>query len=272
MMNMKLIHQGRESCRECHGDILEIHEKDIHFAVQCEDCHGPANLHMKYHRQEDKAIPQNLARMPREYTLEGCLFCHRKLSARPSTFAQIDPDEHYLFLHVTDKRTRCIECHSPHEPLFLLEQVSNARIHPIIYECIDCHTSIPEKDYKDVKDHPVVFVCQDCHPSVVRDFMEHEHSFMRCTACHLFHRENEISGRIFKNGNRRFCMLCHEAKPFKDKELLPQIVYEEHINEMSKVMRRDPEELIQDPSACLTCHFDFIHDLKLIRTIQEQER
>jgi len=272
IIQLEQIHQGRESCRECHQDIIQVHEKDIHFAVQCEDCHGPGNLHVKYHRGENKAISQQLAAMPKEYTLEGCLFCHRKLSARPRTFAQIDPIEHYAFLKVTDRNIKCIECHSPHEPLFLLGKVKDARIHPMIYECVDCHDTEPEKDLSQVEDHPVVFVCRDCHPAIVKDFLQHEHSFLRCTACHLFHRENETSGRIFKNGNRRFCLLCHEAKPFKDKSKLPQIVYSDHIAEMSEVMRRTPEELAENPTACLTCHFDFIHDSKLIRELQEQRR
>ena len=47
---------------------------------------------------------------------------------------------------MTDPETTCIECHSPHEPLFLLESVKQARIHPVIYECTDCHAEPPEDD------------------------------------------------------------------------------------------------------------------------------
>ncbi len=272
IMSLAAVHQGRASCAECHTEISKVHQKDIHWGVECEDCHGPGAAHVKHHRDADPAVSEAEARMPTEYTLEGCLFCHRKLAARPRTFAQIDPVEHYEFLRVTDPETRCIECHSPHEPLFLLEEVSEARVHPVIFECDDCHREVPEGGHKEVPNHPVIFVCRDCHPSVVRDFAKHEHSFLRCTACHLFHGENATSGRIFRNGSRRFCLLCHERKPFKDPDRLPQIVVAEHIQEMAPVMRRLPGPLLDDPTACLQCHFDYIHDGRLIRRLQEQER
>ena len=123
-----------------------------------------------------------------------------------------------------------------------------------------------------MEDHPTIFVCQDCHPSVVRDFQKHEHSFLRCTTCHLFSRENEISGRVFQNGNRQFCLLCHERKPFKDAEQVPQIDFVAHIEKQAPVMRRPAGPLLEDQAACLQCHFDYIHDPKLIRRLQEQER
>ncbi|UCD75476.1 MAG: hypothetical protein JSV91_00880 [Phycisphaerales bacterium] len=272
IMDLEPVHQGRAACAECHPEINRIHQKDIHWGVQCEDCHGPGRAHVRYYRDGDGGITQDQATMPAEYTLEGCLFCHRKLAARPSTFAQIDVAEHYEFLHVTDPTTPCIECHSPHEPLFLLESVSEARVHPVIFECDDCHAQPVEGDYKEVPHHPTIFVCGDCHPSVTRDFAKHEHSFLRCTACHLYHPENETSGRVFQNSNREFCMLCHEKKPFKDPVGVPQIMLRPHIEQMAPVMRRDAGPLLEDPTACLQCHFDYIHDSRLIRRLQEQER
>ncbi|MHC5115213.1 MAG: hypothetical protein ACYTGP_12385 [Planctomycetota bacterium] len=266
------VHLGRDACVACHAPIHDVHQKDVHRDVQCEVCHGPGNLHAAHHRAGGEEDVPAEARMPTEYTLEGCLFCHRKLSARPTTFGQIDPREHYAFLHVTDPATRCVECHSPHEPLFLLEQVSDARVHPVIFECGDCHDTPPETSHKDVPDHPVIFVCADCHPSVVRDFETHEHAFLRCTACHLFRRESDIAGRVFQNGNRRFCLLCHERKPFKDADRVPQIVFAEHVAEMAPIVRRAPGPLLENPAACLQCHFDYIHDPALIRRLQEQER
>lgn len=272
IMEREPIHQGRAACAICHAAIYGVHQKDVHRGVQCEDCHGPGDAHVRHYRDSDTRVTRAEATMPKEYTLEGCLFCHRELAARPARFAQIDPREHYEFLHVTDPETRCIECHDPHEPLFLLEPVSEARVHPVIFECDDCHDSPPETGHEDVAEHPVIFVCGDCHPSVVRDFSKHEHSFMRCTACHLFHDESPISSRVFRTGDRRFCLLCHEQKPFKDPALVPQILFEEHVEAMAPIMRLQPEPLLEDPAACLQCHFDYIHDTGLIRRLQEQER
>jgi hypothetical protein len=266
------IHQGRDVCASCHLEIHRVHQKDVHWSVQCEDCHGPGHRHVAYLRDGHSAITAEQARMPKEYTLEGCLFCHRKLAARPSDFAQIDPGEHYEFLHVTEPATPCIACHNPHEPLFLLEPVSEARVHPIIFECDDCHAEPPAASHKEVPDHPTIFVCADCHPSVARDFEKRQHAFLRCTGCHLFHPENAVAGRVYQNGNRKFCLLCHERKPFKDPDRVAQIDPTAHVEEMAPVMRLSAASLLEDPTSCLQCHFDYIHDPDLIRRLQEQER
>ena len=258
------VHQGADVCAECHDDVVSLHDKDIHVHVQCEVCHTSGLRHVRHYLDGDETVTEEQAAMPKEYTLEGCLFCHRKLVARPSTFPQVDPEEHYRFLKVVEPQTPCIECHSPHEPLYLLTQVSEARIHPIIHECGDCHDPEPETGFREVDSHPTIFVCEDCHPAVAQDFSERQHSFLRCTACHLFHRENESAGRIFKNGNRRFCLLCHESEPFKDAAALPQVDSDVHLSEMAEFLDRRPEDLRDDPRACLACHYDYIHDPDLM--------
>ena len=256
-------HQGMAVCNGCHDDIVALHDKDVHFGVACEDCHGPAQLHVQFFSGEGgDAITEASATLPREYTLEGCLFCHRKLAARPRNFPQVDPAEHFAFLHVKDATTRCIECHSPHEPLFLLTKVTDARIHPVIFECESCHNTKPAGDYHAVATHPVIFECRDCHPKIVADFATHEHAFMRCTACHLFYQENENAGRIFKNGNQRFCLLCHEQKPFKQSgEGWPQIVPSDHPAgvELDK----------SDTEVCLGCHLENIHGGEALRQLRQ---
>jgi hypothetical protein len=99
---------------------------------------------------------------------------------------------------------------------------------------------------------------------VTRDFSAREHASLRCTACHLFHRENESSGRIFKNGNRRFCLLCHEALPFRDGDALPLVVSREHLPEMAEAFGKNAGDLESDPRACLSCHYEYLHDRDLI--------
>jgi hypothetical protein len=258
------IHEGEATCGTCHEEILATHAKDIHVHVECEVCHGSGDRHVRHWLEEESSIGQREATMPKEYTLEGCLFCHRKLEARPRTFPQVDPSEHYRFLHVNELKTKCIECHSPHEPLFLLTHVDQARKHPMIYECGDCHDEDPKRDHVEVEDHPTIFVCRDCHPEVTEDFEQRQHSFLGCTSCHLFHEESESAGRIFNNGNRRFCLLCHERKKFKDEEKLPQIVSAEHLGDMADQLNEAPGALAEDPRACLYCHYENVHDRELI--------
>ena len=294
ILNLKQVYQSKDACAQCHEENYNIHEKDVHYDTQCENCHGPGNIHIaqiemflkqnnlkptesgKYPKEALKVIPKRLAQMPKEYTLEGCLYCHRKLESRPHDFAQIDPKEHYRSLHVTVDSIRCVECHNPHEPLFLLDPVSKARIHPTIFECDQCHKKRPEKNHKDVENHPVIFECEDCHTAIVQDFKKREHASMRCTECHLYHRENETSGRIYKNGNKQFCLLCHEKKPFKDQRKgpqgLPQIEVSKHLEKMPGIMRKDAQSIINSKTACLECHYNFIHDSSLIQTLREQKQ
>ncbi len=289
ILKLKQVYQGREACAPCHHN-YDIFEKDVHYDTQCENCHGPGNVHIaqiatfldqnnlkptesgKYPEEALKAVPEEMVQMPKEYTLEGCLYCHRKLESRPHDFAQIDLEEHYQSLHVTDDSIACVECHDPHEPLFLLDPVSEARIHPTIYECSYCHKETPEESHKDVENHPVIFECRDCHEEIVEDFNKREHASMRCTACHLYHRENDVSGRIYKNGNRQFCLLCHEKKPFKDQDNLPQIVESEHLQDMPEAMRKDAKAIMNSKTACLECHYNFIHNPDLIRIFREQKQ
>jgi hypothetical protein len=252
--------QARSACADCHDEIVATHAKDIHVHVECEVCHGPGDRHVRYHLGEGSEGDDSAAFLPKEYTREGCLYCHRELAARPADFPQVDAAAHYEFLSVLDPATPCVECHSPHEPLFLLTRVSEARIHPLIRECRDCHDGTPAGDHREAKNHPTIFLCRDCHEEVTADFASREHSFLRCTACHLFHRDSESAGRIFKNGNRRFCLLCHEAKPFKDPQRQPQIVWEEHVAEMAEAFEKDGEALARDSRACLSCHYEMIHD------------
>jgi hypothetical protein len=175
--SLKTINQSVKVCQECHNDLYLIHEKDAHYNVPCVDCHGPANKHVSYYRSDEnsKSITKDEATLKKEYNLEGCLYCHRKLKARPSDFPQIDKIEHYKFLNVIDNTTKCTECHSPHEPIFLLTEVDQSRLHPIINRCRDCHTEPVGNDYSKVKGHPKIFECKDCHAEIVSDFSSKPH-------------------------------------------------------------------------------------------------
>jgi len=253
-----VLNQNSHTCAECHNDIYQLHEKDAHYNVPCVDCHGAGNVHVAYYKGDSlKGITKEQAFLEKEYKLEGCLYCHRKLKARPSDFPQINQEEHYKFLRVTDSKTKCIECHSPHEPVFLLTDVKKSRIHPVVYRCTECHDKKPEKGPKEVENHPTIFECKDCHSKVVEDFNSKPHSkYMDCRTCHLYHKENETTGRIYKNGNAKFCLLCHEKKSFKDEKYPPKIEWPSHIGN-SKIIAKSDEKI------CLNCHMDKVHQMDL---------
>jgi hypothetical protein len=260
LQNQKIINQDIITCSECHKEIYQLHEKDAHYNVPCVDCHGPGDLHTQYHQGGEGSgnISKEQAAMQKEYKFEGCLYCHRKLKAKPFDFPQVDKNEHYKFLNVTNPETKCIECHSPHEPVFLLTDARQARLHPVVYKCTDCHEQKPEKSHRDVPGHPSIFECRDCHSQVVKDFNDRSHhNYVDCRTCHLYHRENETTGRIYKNGNAKFCLLCHEKKPFKDEKYPPKIEWSTHIGNPDIVSKGDAK-------ICLNCHVDKIHKMDLL--------
>jgi predicted CXXCH cytochrome family protein len=256
---LEVINQNSTTCKECHEDIYKLHEKDAHYSVPCVDCHGAGNVHVAFHKSGDStdAAAKLKAVMPREYKLEGCLYCHRKLKARPTDFPQVNQAEHFKFLHVTDPNTKCIDCHNPHEPIYLLTDLRQSRIHPVVYKCTECHNKTPEKSFKEVADHPAIFECKDCHKEIVKDFSEKPHSkYIDCRTCHLYHKENETTGRIYKNGNAKFCLICHEKKSFKDEKYPPKIEWPAHIGNKNIIAKSDEK-------ICLNCHTDKIHIMNL---------
>lgn len=92
---------GKEYCKDCHPEKLEMIEKTFHAAIQCENCHGPAIEH-----------PSNPPKLAIDKSREQCLRCHFPLpypTSGRSNIRGVDPGEHH-----PDKA--CIECHNPHKP------------------------------------------------------------------------------------------------------------------------------------------------------------
>ncbi len=89
---------GKESCRNCHEEALQLVSQFEHKTLSCETCHGPAMSHVI-----DPETP--LVKIE-----DGsCLRCHRSDPSRPSWLAQISLDDHY-------ESDSCTDCHTPHQP------------------------------------------------------------------------------------------------------------------------------------------------------------
>ncbi len=244
------VNQGKFVCQECHAEIFQTHEKDVHVSVQCENCHGPGKKHVDFHKKIGGDLTKEQAKMNILKDNQTCLYCHRQLKARPKFFPQIDPGVHFEFLKVKDKNTTCFSCHSPHEPLFLVKKISEARVHPTIHECKSCHESNVSEPRP--ANHPMIFECKYCHKELVEDYQNKKHKFLACTSCHNVYRTSESSGYIFKNGNPKFCLMCHEDKNVVDSTKVPAIKQKEHY----EMMGATPEQ------RCFDCHgTDKIHDI-----------
>ncbi len=235
-------HVGAAACADCHDVVAALRAKDAHASVQCETCHGPGAAHVE--AGGDAPIRRPDGR-------EACLVCHRLLLARPGDFAQVVPAAHYEFVGVADPETPCTACHDPHEPLYMDRDLRTARLHPLIHRCRDCHPGRPDETLPRPPDHPAIFRCDYCHGAIAADFADRPHRRMRCTACHVFIREGESAGRIVRDADPRFCLLCHRAAPFRGATAAPSIEWPAHLDDVADPGRRDLR--------CIDCHQDRIH-------------
>jgi len=91
----------KESCYDCHDDIREILEDDMHADLSCLACHGPGLVHV------DNPEADNIIK---ESGREFCGRCHKFNAARPMDVVfQVDIKDHH------PEKENCIECHNPHE-------------------------------------------------------------------------------------------------------------------------------------------------------------
>jgi hypothetical protein len=88
---------GKESCNECHSDVLQKQAKGPHKTLSCETCHGVSR---------DHAANPDIT--PVKLTGSHCIRCHEENPSRPAWLKQIVLKGHYS--------GKCSECHVPHQP------------------------------------------------------------------------------------------------------------------------------------------------------------
>jgi hypothetical protein len=104
---LEMVYAGQESCIECHEDMSELKEFDLHSDLACESCHGPGLFHIINPDSVDFVMPGNR---------EDCGLCHQYNASRnKDAIIQINLNEHN-----PDKN--CTFCHNPHAPWELRNQ------------------------------------------------------------------------------------------------------------------------------------------------------
>ena len=94
-------YSGQQACFDCHQEIEDQKQTDVHKDIHCETCHGPGQKHVESADAADIVKPSS-----REF----CGVCHDKNAARRlDAVNQINLNEH-------NTGKECIECHNPHEP------------------------------------------------------------------------------------------------------------------------------------------------------------
>jgi hypothetical protein len=114
-------HLGSAACAECHPNIFEPWSKGKHHIPQCENCHGPAMLHVKVVSEDSVAkYPDKIKKYKNALRpttgIRECEWCHLKTFERPSTLKFITSvGEHITTMGGTfTPSSKCIDCHNPH--------------------------------------------------------------------------------------------------------------------------------------------------------------
>lgn len=96
----EIVYATDESCVDCHSDIAEMLEMDLHSELSCMGCHGPGLKH--------SLDPEN-EKVEKHTDRKFCGSCHMEDPARPTNMVfQVNIHEHHM------ERTLCIDCHNPH--------------------------------------------------------------------------------------------------------------------------------------------------------------
>ncbi len=239
-------HKGDKGCKGCHPGRYSVHAKGMHRRVECEVCHGPGDRHAI---NGDKGLIQK--------NRLSCLVCHRRLVSRPENFPQIDLPAHLRSKGFDPKvGANCGVCHDPHQPLFVDQAASTARVHhPVSHQCRDCHAHMPSNTPKP-QSHPMVFDCDYCHADKAKAVAERPHRHLRCRSCHKLSRAERYFGYIIrslvKNRDRRFCLLCHAKRKGHVGSKPPVIEWKKHLQQMAGDLK----------SSCVDCHQDKIHPVR----------
>ena len=95
-----LVHASKEDCIECHSDIGEQLENEMHAGLSCIICHGPGLEHV------DNPEADNIHKASGR---EFCGKCHHINAAKSTDIIfQVDIASHHT------EKENCIECHNPH--------------------------------------------------------------------------------------------------------------------------------------------------------------
>lgn len=104
--NRTLYYKGDDACNECHIDIAELMQSDLHSELSCETCHTP-----KIDASTDCKVDPPIV----EGTIIMCAQCHEmNLGRLKKGVPQLEIEEH-------KEGKNCIECHNTHAPWELTE-------------------------------------------------------------------------------------------------------------------------------------------------------
>lgn len=90
---------GRNTCTECHSDVVDTAAPSKHKKIPCETCHGPSAKHV-----DDQEVT------PPKLDPNFCVRCHAANTGKPAGHPTVDLKDH------SEPTETCVSCHKPHDP------------------------------------------------------------------------------------------------------------------------------------------------------------
>lgn len=200
-------------CEGCHENDLVHYQKTLHYAGDCESCHGPRSQHV------EQGGGTNLALTPAAWT-SVCLQCHQggnqkhwKGGAHASadvnctschTLMQKKSERNLLSAAKED--SLCYTCHAN-----IRAEANKSSHHPIRegkVTCSDCHLPHGSPNRTLLKGVSVNDTCFGCHQEKRGPFLwEHPPVRENCMNCHEAHGSNNNKLQNSKDGF--LCLQCH---------------------------------------------------------------
>jgi DmsE family decaheme c-type cytochrome len=208
-----------ELCMTCHETYAKSFAHNVHREQKCEDCHGPASLHLKS-RGKEKGTIWNPRTMPPAEAAELCLKCHEKDACTPGATWRTSVHAH--------KNVTCGDCHRAHynipvnTPPTKVAANDNSALLRVNFET---RAAAARQEPKAAKKRPSLrgksyhlaaitpHVCYRCHKEKHQlEVIAHPHQIggkngFNCTTCHDPH------GKILASSRKDLCLTCHKGAP-----------------------------------------------------------
>ena len=240
---------GSDACTACHADIAKDFRHAFHAqqGVECEQCHGPASLHVEGGGDVSKII--SFRRRSASDANGVCLSCH----ARDESIGNWVAGPHAA------NKVRCTDCHQTHAysakgnsktdaSLNVMTPARTANVENLVPEakvmmqprwqandaCLKCHQTVRGQMSLPYH-HPLregKMSCADCHDphgGAARNNLRIANTNQLCLSCHAQYRGPFAYQHPPVTEN---CMICHTAHGSPNTNLLS----------------------VSEPALCLQCH------------------
>lgn len=208
-------------CMTCHQSYVDTMAHNVHRGQRCEDCHGPASLHVKT-RGKEPGLILNFKNLKQAERSEVCLKCHDQKQCESIASWRTSSHAHH--------GVACTDCHSAHYNVPAGTQKYDPAIAGIPPEAQQVTyleessqqtpiATLSEFEMASIRaasnslgaDNPSV--CYQCHNSMAQyEKLAHPHQMLgpnkfACDTCHNPH------GSVRQETRTDLCLECHKDAP-----------------------------------------------------------